>query len=198
MIPELHSYSLILIAVMPNPRDMEIARLLGWYRIPMRFAPKVVDVDFLAFYQTSSFPSPEGGRINYLAKVKGHELTSRGELFRDDCPPERINEEYYKIQLGSLFPLEQPIEFGKWKRLTFLYTTGEYLTHAKTIQDLVVHSEERAILWQTLRERQHDNAGLYTTPKQELELDPQVATWLGMIYQTNIIDPHGGSNGAPD
>ncbi len=198
MISGLQPYSLILIAVMPNPRDMEIARLLGWYRIPMRFAPKVVDVDFMAFYQPSSFPPPEGGRINYLASVKGHELTSRGELFREDCPPERMNEEYFKIQLGSLSPLDQPIESGKWKRLTFLYTTGEYLLHAKTIQDLVVHSEERAILWQTLRERQQDNAGLYSTPGQELELDPQVATWLGMIYQSNINDPRGGSNGTPD
>ncbi len=56
MIPGLQPYSLILIAVMPNPRDLDIARLLGWYRIPLRFAPKVVDVDFMAFYQPGIFP----------------------------------------------------------------------------------------------------------------------------------------------
>ncbi len=72
---------------------------------------------------------------------------------------------------------------GHWKRITFLYTTGEYLIHAATIQDLVVHSEERALLWQTLRERQQDSTGLYSTPTQEIELDPQVAAWLGMLYQ---------------
>ena len=73
---DLKPYSLILVCVMPSIRDMEIARLLGWYRIPFRTAPKVVDVDFLAFYQTSIFPLPEGGRINYIAAVKGNELTT--------------------------------------------------------------------------------------------------------------------------
>ncbi len=30
---------LILVCVLPRPRDLEIARLLGWYRIPLRTAP---------------------------------------------------------------------------------------------------------------------------------------------------------------
>ena len=47
--------SLILVAVLPTPRDLEIARVLGWYRIPFRTAPKVVAVDYLAFYQPGSF-----------------------------------------------------------------------------------------------------------------------------------------------
>ena len=47
--------SLILVGIMPHPRDLEVARLLGWYRIPMRSAPKVVNVDYLAFYQTGAF-----------------------------------------------------------------------------------------------------------------------------------------------
>jgi len=47
--------SLVLVAVIKNPRDMEIARLLGWYRIPLRTTPKVIAVDYLAFYQTGAF-----------------------------------------------------------------------------------------------------------------------------------------------
>ena len=47
--------ALILVAVLNDPRDMEIVRLLGWYRIPLRTAPKVVAVDYIAFYQTSAF-----------------------------------------------------------------------------------------------------------------------------------------------
>jgi hypothetical protein len=49
---QIHPTSLILVAVLNNPRDLEIARLLGWYRIPLRSAPKVIAVDYLAFYQT--------------------------------------------------------------------------------------------------------------------------------------------------
>jgi hypothetical protein len=47
--------SLVLVAVMTQPRDLEIARVFGWYRIPLRTAPKVISVDYLAFYQTSTF-----------------------------------------------------------------------------------------------------------------------------------------------
>ena len=48
----LTSGALVLVAVMTDPRDLEIARLFGWYRIPLRTAPKVIAVDYLAFYQT--------------------------------------------------------------------------------------------------------------------------------------------------
>ena len=68
---------LILVCVLPGPRDLEIARLLGWYRIPFRTAPKVVAVDALAFYQPGTF-GESGGRIEYLAPVRGYELTTRG------------------------------------------------------------------------------------------------------------------------
>ncbi len=55
---------LILVCVLPGPRDLEIARLLGWYRIPLRTAPKVVAVDALAFYQPGAF-GESGGKIEF-------------------------------------------------------------------------------------------------------------------------------------
>jgi hypothetical protein len=69
--------SLILVAVMTSPRDLEIARLLGWYRIPLRTAPKIIAVDYLAFYQTGGF-GEEKWRVQYVAPVKGYELTTPG------------------------------------------------------------------------------------------------------------------------
>lgn len=47
----------------------------------------------------------------------------------------------------------QPIRAEKWKRLTFVYTTGAYLMTANTVEELVVRSEERELLWKSLRER---------------------------------------------
>src|SRR5512133_1956839 len=135
--------SLILVCLLPTPRDLEIARLLGWYRIPLRTAPKVVAVDYLAFYQPSSF-AEAAGRIECVAPVRGHELTTRAELLQEDASHPRAHEEYYKIQLGGVEHLPRPIAADKWKRLTFLYTTGEYLQHASTLNDLVVQNEERA------------------------------------------------------
>jgi hypothetical protein len=144
--------SLILVAVINQPRDLEIARLLGWYRIPLRTAPKVVAVDFLAFYQTAAFGEKKW-QIEWLAPVRGHELTTRADLLHDETGHPRAKEEYFKIQLGPLLQLPRPIPANKWKRITFFYTTGEYLTSATTIDDLVVRSEERQLLWHSLRER---------------------------------------------
>jgi hypothetical protein len=143
---------LILVCLLPTPRDMEIARLLGWYRIPLRTAPKVIAVDYLAFYQPGSF-GERGGKIEFVAQVRGHELTTRAELLKDESRHPRANEEYFKVQIGPLEHLNKPILAGKWRRLTFLYTTGDYLTRASSLNDLVVHAEQRASLWQSLRER---------------------------------------------
>lgn len=171
--------SLILVCLLPTPRDLEIARLLGWYRIPLRTAPKVVAVDYLAFYQPSAF-GERGGKIEYVAEVRGHELTTRGELLKDEADHPRAREEYFKIQIGGLERLEEPIRSEKWKRITFLYTTGEYLLNAKTLNDLVVDGDERQVLWRSLRERA-ENHQLYKTDLPEVDIPPEVLmTLLGI------------------
>ena len=164
--------SLILVCFVPSPRDLEIARLLGWYRIPLRTAPKVVAVDYLAFYQPASF-GDRGGQIEFIAEVRGHELTTRGELLKDEEDHPRAREEYYKIQIGGLEKLKEPILADKWKRITFLYTTGEYLLKAQTINDLVVDGDERQVLWMSLRERA-ENEQLYKTDLPEADIPPEV------------------------
>jgi hypothetical protein len=163
---------LILVCLLPSLRDLEIARLLGWYRIPLRTAPKVVAVDYLAFYQPAAF-GERGGQIEFIAQVKGHELTTRGELLKDEADHPRAKEEYYKIQLSGLEKLPQPVKANKWKRLTFLYTTGEYLLNAKLLNDLVVQNEEREILWKSLRERaEHEQ--LYKIDLPDADIPPEV------------------------
>ena len=164
--------SLVLVCLLPTPRDLEIARLLGWYRIPLRTAPKVVAVDYLAFYQPSAF-GEHSGQIEYVAQVKGHELTTRGELLKDEADHPRAREEYYKIQLGGLEKLKEPIKSEKWKRITFLYTTGEYLLQAKTLNGLVIDGDERQLLWRSLRERA-ENEQLYKTDLPEVDIPPDV------------------------
>jgi len=177
---------LILVCVMPTPRDLEIARLLGWYRIPLRTAPKVVAVDYLAFYQPSAF-GERGGQIEFIAQVKGHELTTRGELLKDEADHPRAKEEYYKIQLGGLEKLSQPIKAEKWKRLTFLYTTGEYLLNAKLLNDLVVQNEERELLWKSLRERA-ENEQLYKVDLPEADIPPEVL--MALLGIKDVQEPY--------
>lgn len=172
----LSSTDLVLVCLIPSPRDMEIARLLGWYRIPLRTAPKVVSVDYLAFYQPAAF-GERGGRIEFVSPIRGHELLTRAELLRDEVGHPRSHEEYYKIQLGELEKLPKPVLAKKWKRLTFLYTTGEYLSQAKILNDLAVKDDERKLLWKSLRERA-ESAQLYKADLPDVELDANLLVAL--------------------
>lgn len=182
--------SLVLVCLLPSPRDMEIARLLGWYRIPLKSAPKVVSVDYLAFYQPASF-GERGGQVEYIAQVRGHELTTRGELLKGESDHPRAKEEYFKIQIGGLEKLKNPIQTDKWKRLTFLYSTGEYLLNAKTLNDLVVEGEERNVLWKNLRERA-ENEQLYKVDLPEADIPPEVLmALLGIKDLTSEYKPEG-------
>lgn len=166
------SEALILVAIINDPRDLEIARVLGWYRIPLRSAPKIIYVDYIAFYQTRAFNEAKW-RIEYFAEVRGHELMTRRELLRDEPDHPSANLEYFKLKLGPLIRLQEPVLADQWRRITFFYTTGEYLSKAKTINDLIVQSDERRFLWQALRERA-ERAGSYggmQPPEMEVDAD---------------------------
>ena len=145
---------LVLVAVCSSPRDLEIARLLGWYRIPLASAPKTLRVDWLAFFLTSAF-AEERWSVRYLAAVRGYELRRRSELLQDEADHPRAEEPYYRIDLGPLQALARPILARRWRRLTFLYTTGERLLTVDDVRDLNVPmttTDDR--LWQLLRERE--------------------------------------------
>jgi hypothetical protein len=171
---------LVLVAFLPSPKDLEIARVLGWYRIPLRTAPRVVAVDTLAFYQPATFGEDHKWCIEYIAPVTGHELTTRGQLFKEDADHPRAGEEYFKLQLGTLQPLPQSIPAGDWKRITFLYTTGERLLNAQTIEDLSVHDEERQVLWRALRERAEKEQQYGADHLPEFPWDPELLAFFGM------------------
>ena len=173
--------ALILVALAPKPRDLEIARLLGWYRVPLRSAPKVIDVDYLAFYQAGAFGAEHRWRIEMFAEVRGHELTTRAQLLRDEPDHPRAGEEYFKIQLGPLQTLRQPILAGRWRRITFLYTTGDLLRSARSLNELVVRSEEREILWRSLRERALQSGRYQAEDLPEVNLDPILLAMLGEL-----------------
>lgn len=175
------SASIILVGVMPAQRDLEIARLLGWYRIPLRRAPKVINVEYIAFYQTGAFGRQQRWQIGYYAEVRGHELTTRVELFKDQADHPRAREEYYKLQLGPLCPLSRPIPAAGWKRITFFYTTGELFASARVINDLVVRSEERQMLWRSLRERALQTGEYRSDDLPDLPDDPMLYALLGLF-----------------
>lgn len=151
--PDIRPEDLILVAILKTRRDLEIARLLGWYRIPLRTAPKTVRVDWLAFFQTAAF-GEEKHAVRYVAPVRGFELTTRRALLRDEPDHPDADEPYYRIQLGPLECLPHPIPSRRWRRFTFLYTTGARLLAAGDVSQLRVSVWSRDDpLWRLLRER---------------------------------------------
>ncbi len=136
-------------------------------------------VDWLAFYQTAKF-GDEKWAINFVAPVMGHELATRAELLRTQPDHPRADEQYYKIQIGPLERLPRPIPSRKWRRMTFLYTTGEHLLAAEELNDLIVQSAERELLWKALRERGLRAERQYET-KQGVEIDLALLCALGNL-----------------
>ncbi len=112
---EIDPQDLVLIALAKSPRDLEIARVLGWYRIPLATAPKTLHVDWIAFYQSAAF-GDERWSVRYVCPVRGFELARRNELLRDEPDHLRAEEPYYKVMLGPMQALPKPIPACTWRR----------------------------------------------------------------------------------
>jgi len=168
--------SSVLVAVMNSPRDFEIARDEGWYRIPQRSAPKFFPPEFVAFYFTKPF-EPDAYTVRWYAPVRGHELMSRRQLFPGEVDHPHAEHVYYKLQLGPLVELPHPIPSKRWRRLTFILTTGERLFGAWEINDLVAGSREHDLMWRALKE-----AGLHAERDDELPSRQRVDFLLPCSY----------------
>lgn len=175
---EIANNALILIGIMPSMKDLEIARVLGWYRIPIKSAPKIIEVDYFAFYQGANFGDDRRWRIEHMAEYRGHELTTRRELLREEKDHPRANEEYYKVQIGPLLKVEPAILADKWKRITFLYSTGEIFNRSRIVNDLVVRSEDREVLWKNLRERSQSGSIYKIDDQSEFPIDLAAIGWM--------------------
>jgi len=168
--------SSVLVAVMNAPRDLEIARRAGWYRIPQRSAPKFFPPEFIAFYLTRPFDQ-DAYSVRWYAAVRGHELLPRRDLLPDEPDHPRAADIYYKVQLGPLLELPHPIPSRRWRRLTFLLTTGERLFAAWEINDLVTGSREQDAMWRALKD-----AGLAAEREDETDARQRVDFLLPCQY----------------
>ncbi|WP_375559919.1 DUF559 domain-containing protein [Bernardetia sp. OM2101] len=94
----------VLVALMNNKKDFLIAQEKGWYRIPVKSAPKNIRdttiVKYLAFYQTKVFGA-EKYTIKWYAEIKNIKRVLRKELFEDEPQNSKSNKEYYKIEFDG-------------------------------------------------------------------------------------------------
>ena len=143
----------VLVAYVPRPSDFDLIRREGWYRIPQHSAPKGLHAEVIAFYFGAAFGQDKYA-IHYYARNAGHELARRRDLLPDEPDHPRADAVYYKVQLGPLQQLAQPIVSLRWRRLTFVHTTWDRFQDATEINDLFIEGGPYVDrLYATLKER---------------------------------------------
>ena len=75
-------------------------------------------------------------------------------MLPDEPDHPRADDVYYKVQLGPLQKLAQPIVSLRWRRLTFVHTTWDRFRDATEINDLFIEGGPYVDrLYATLKER---------------------------------------------
>lgn len=139
----------VLIAILKDKSDFAILQEQGWYRIPVKNAPRRWPPRWLAFYQPKAFGN-DAYRIRYYGKVAGIQIVKRSELFPGELPSAKSDQEYYRIRLKSLQERDKPIISTRPRRLVFIPTTYNKFTNAEWLNDLFDDSPIEDRLWKEL------------------------------------------------
>lgn len=117
----------------------------------MTISKGLESVRFLAFYQTRLF-GDEKWSVNWYAPVHGMSKVTRRELLVDEPGHPRAGAEYFRMALGELKRLPNPIPSRRWRRIVFIPTSLERLLHAQEINDLFKVSPIEEKLYFTLQD----------------------------------------------
>jgi hypothetical protein len=98
------------------------------------------------------FSKKISGPLRYYAPVQGHELVTRRDLIPSEPDHPRAGGWYYKLQLGSLEHKLPPIVANRWRRVTFIVTSGDRFAEALEINDLFVRESPVGQLYVRLKE----------------------------------------------
>ena len=127
----------VLVAVLNNRRDWELVQTDRWYRLPVKHAPPgTPDFDWLALYFTRAF-GEDRWAVHYYAKIEGHELLTRRDLVPTEPDHPRACQWYYKLQIGPILHKIPPVVSARWRRVTFIVTTGDRFMNAGDISELL-------------------------------------------------------------
>ena len=156
----------VLVAIVNNPRDWAIVCQLGWYRIPVKRAPRQVGADYLAFYLTGAFPEGQRHRVLHYAPIRAYRLATRVALLPDEDSHPRAQDRYFKIEIGPLIELARPIISRELRRVTFIATTLSRLLNAVEINDLWDRDHAQNELWAALRTHEMEAERPLEIPKE--------------------------------
>lgn len=141
---EPEDYQRVLVAVITRPRDLQIAREAGWYRVPLAHLPRQFAAEYVAFYQTAAFGT-ERWSVRYFAPILSYRLALRRELLPAELDHPRAGERYYRLALGPVHELPLPVPAARLRRVTFINTTFGQLRRATDVRELW-HPLEDAVI----------------------------------------------------
>jgi hypothetical protein len=148
----IHPDDRVLVAVMNNEADWQRVQDQQWYRIPVKYAPEPVpNIDWLAFFFTAAFAENRWA-IHYYAPVKGHELLTRRDMLPAEAGHKHANRWYYRLDIGPVQHRLPPIVADRWRRVTFIFTTGDRFEAAVELKDLLKDTDPTGNPFVTLRE----------------------------------------------
>lgn len=131
---QLRKNQLVLVGVVRRPVDLDIVLKEGWYRMPLRYAPRRRPA-YMAFYQTHIF-GREGKAIRYYAPVRSYSMKKRAQLLPGEKRHPRADEYYYKLTLGRIQTTPHIIRNKSRRRISFGFTTLAKLKKADRICQL--------------------------------------------------------------
>jgi hypothetical protein len=140
----------VLVAVVPSVADWERVCREGWYRIPLRRAPRRIGAAYLAFYHPKCFDELRW-TIQYYAAIQRYSLVPRRELLPEDAGHPRGDDLYYRIELGPLQRLPRPIPSLRLRRITFIHTDLAAMLQASDVTDLWRQEVPKERLWRGLQ-----------------------------------------------
>jgi very-short-patch-repair endonuclease len=140
---------LVLVAVLPRKRDVQLLEQEGWYRVPVDKTPRRWPPKWVAFYEGVRVGEP--GHIVRYGAVAAQSVRTREELFPSEHPGRRAGRRYHRLELRKLERLPAPIVLGKPRAVVFISTNLGKLFGAHRISDLFDDSPLEDSLWEALK-----------------------------------------------
>jgi hypothetical protein len=92
------------------------------------------------------------GPLRYYALIQGHEPVTRRDLIPSEPDHPRAGAWYYALQLGLLEHKLPPLVAHRWRRVTFIVTSGDRFMQAVEINDLFEQESPAGQLYVRLKE----------------------------------------------
>ena len=166
----------VLVAVITRTVDWQRVQTEGWYRIPVRSAPRRISADIIAWYHTRAFGA-DRWCVRWYAPIERVRLQTRRELLPNEADHPHAHEHYWRLDVGPLSELPRPVPAARLRRVTFIPTRWERLLHAHDVNDLWLGDQAREELCQRLLDEG------YTVTNRRLRETQQRSTTAALHVQ---------------